>query len=241
MAVTISRHPRRKPVRVVAVSSKAVSSLSKGNRRRRHNKLEHATLRIRRSPCPAQIIVPLKYVSDLIQLTCTAGASATHLFNLNNVFDPDRSGVGHQPLGRDEWSAFYGVYRVLSSSITIWMKNATDNKPFRLVLGANGITTGALGIDAGQEGRQRVKIGGHDNAIVKFGMFTKMHDAFNIPASQYYNADAYRASTGAAPARQGVWQIYAQPFDESTQTNLDFKVEITYYVNYSNPKFIAQS
>ena len=45
-----------------------------------------------------------------------AAGAAHHTFCLNDLNDPDVTGVGHQPAYHDQWSNHYGKYRVLSAS-----------------------------------------------------------------------------------------------------------------------------
>lgn len=66
---------------------------------------------------PITKIVKMRYV-DTIRMDPAAGASATHRFRANSINDPDITGAGHQPLGHDQWAAFYNHYVVLGSKIT---------------------------------------------------------------------------------------------------------------------------
>lgn len=47
-------------------------------------------------------------------------------FRLNSIFDPDLTGTGHQPKGRDTWANVYQYYRVLSTEVTITWQNLQD-------------------------------------------------------------------------------------------------------------------
>lgn len=38
--------------------------------------------------------------------------SARHIFSINNINDPDNSGVGHRPAFNDKWASLYTTYRV---------------------------------------------------------------------------------------------------------------------------------
>lgn len=67
---------------------------------------------------PNSIITKLRYC-DVIQLTSTLGSISTNVFNANSIFDPDATGVGHQPLYRDQYAAIYDQYTVLGSKITV--------------------------------------------------------------------------------------------------------------------------
>lgn len=59
----------------------------------------------------------------------TIGASSVgHVFRLNDLYDPDLTGIGHQPAFHDEWAQIYQKYRVLACKwqVVMWPKN-TDN------------------------------------------------------------------------------------------------------------------
>lgn len=46
-------------------------------------------------------------------MSTAASSYAEKVFRLNSMYDPDYSGVGSQPLGYDQWTAFYQRYKVL--------------------------------------------------------------------------------------------------------------------------------
>jgi len=73
--------------------------------------------------------------------TITPGAGATwHSFSLNSIFDPDVSGLGHQPAYHDKWAALYGVYRVVRTSWSITFSPMRAHNSIQVVSG--GTATG---------------------------------------------------------------------------------------------------
>lgn len=68
-------------------------------------------------------LVNLRYGSQFILDSTAVGTYGTYHFRANSCYDPDESGVGHQPRGFDQWSAFYDNYVVLGSKITIRANN----------------------------------------------------------------------------------------------------------------------
>ena len=61
---------------------------------------------------PAQrYITSMKYSQTF---TISSALGAVQRFNLNNIYDPDRTGVGHQPYGYDQLGAIYNRYRVIA-------------------------------------------------------------------------------------------------------------------------------
>lgn len=63
---------------------------------------------------------------DIISLNPGVGTTSLHLFRANSVFDPDETGVGHQPAGFDQWAARYTHYTVLGAKITVRPVNSQN-------------------------------------------------------------------------------------------------------------------
>lgn len=51
------------------------------------------------------------------------GSAASQVFRTNSIFDPDFTGTGHQPLGRDLWASMYDYYCVLACHYQIKLYN----------------------------------------------------------------------------------------------------------------------
>lgn len=101
---------------------------------------------------PDKIVTNMRYV-DTISLT---GASlASNVFSMNSLFDPDVSGIGHQPMYFDQLcgavgSAPYSRYRVLGAKATISFKMTVApsaqgaNNYGNVIVGLAGNTVGGL-------------------------------------------------------------------------------------------------
>ena len=69
-------------------------------------------------PFPALMRCRLRYSTNL-SLNATSGVIAYNLFRCNSIFDPDYTGVGHQPYGHDTYQQIYNHYRVESAVISV--------------------------------------------------------------------------------------------------------------------------
>lgn len=72
---------------------------------------------------PDRMVTKLRYV-DNFTLTGAAGAVGANVFRLNGPYDPDLSGVGHQPMYFDQFAGAVGTgpysrYRVISAKATV--------------------------------------------------------------------------------------------------------------------------
>jgi len=63
----------------------------------------------------------MKYVESF-SIDPAAGSLGTTVYRANSVYDPDYTGVGHQPLGFDQMAALYAHYQVLRSTIKITLQ-----------------------------------------------------------------------------------------------------------------------
>lgn len=124
--LTVPMPPKRKYAAAISSGYQAAKARSiKRRRTARVNQLSRPVytnvirqrVQLGRGPIPASSVVTLRY-STSVEAT---GSNQEHVFNLNSIFDPDRTGTGHQPLGRDQYAALYNRYRVLSCRARIIM------------------------------------------------------------------------------------------------------------------------
>lgn len=68
----------------------------------------------------------LKY-TDYFAVTGSTGSTGTQQYNLNSIYDPDLTGTGHQPYGRDTLATLYSQYRVMSCSYKFRFAGTSSN------------------------------------------------------------------------------------------------------------------
>lgn len=84
--------------------------------------------------------------ADNYRHTVNYGASARQVFRANSIFDPDFTGVGHQPFFRDMWASQYDFYTVLACDYEIHLYNGC----------VQTLTTTATGTNANRYGSVQV-------------------------------------------------------------------------------------
>lgn len=65
---------------------------------------------------PNTRLVKFKY-SQVVALDPNGLGYAYHTFRANSCRDPDYTGIGHQPMGWDQWGYFYNHYTVVASKM----------------------------------------------------------------------------------------------------------------------------
>jgi len=71
---------------------------------------------------PASIVKTLRYSTN-ISMGAAVGALNTWMFRANDLFDPDYSGTGHQPMGFDQLMSWYNHFCVVRSRIVCTFRN----------------------------------------------------------------------------------------------------------------------
>jgi len=145
---------------------------------------------------PASIKKRLRYSTTFSGATTSGAITSTQVFRANDLFDPDFTGTGHQPMGFDQLMTWYNHFTVVWAKITIVAKNSTGSAP-TVCLRIDGDSTPITVID------RIVEIGGcvTENLEVKgsYGANKTLSLIANIPKLQGVN----EAAVTANPSLQG--------------------------------------
>lgn len=203
-------------------------SLRLGNYRRRKV--------IPRSLFPNKTCVQMTYATTV---SINPGASATtqyHDFAANGLFDPDLTGVGHQPRGFDQLTPFYKKLTVVGSKITCIFTSGNAD-------GLNAYTYGVLLDSTGQTpptdynniietGMAKVGFGCFDNTPgsikhVTKGFSAKKHMSVTNPLDE----PNLSSDSTANPSKLARYHVFCGPVNQtSDQQDLWVQVTIRYTV-----------
>lgn len=75
---------------------------------------------------PKRLVMTHKYCEQFSLSTAAGGAVAVYSWNCNSLYDPNSSGVGHQPMYFDQVAALYDHY-VVVGSMAIFRLQKTDS------------------------------------------------------------------------------------------------------------------
>lgn len=191
---------------IVLSQPKRKRSDAKVRRAKRARKSKNAYDVVRsRFEIPDEAIVKMIYCDSVTRTV--AGGLDDYLLNLNSIFDPDSTGAGHQPLGRDEWATFYGKYHVLSCSWDVWYSdNAPANIGSLVTIFPSNSGTSAVGLGAQEQARGVTKVvTGVNTAVgdapvpIHFKGSMDLHTLTGVPKATYANREQYGAAFGSNP------------------------------------------
>lgn len=191
---------------------------------------------------PGQRVVKHAY-SQIITVTSTSGVFGEHRFACNDMFDPDITTTGHQPMGFDQMALQYEHYVVLGSKINVsWTQDTSSTAPGlcgTYVRGAAG--TASASSDDLIEHRRGTW------AIIQPNVTYAPKTRAKYSAKRFFNVkdvkdnlDRLGAAVTASPPELAHFVIWLQMFLSTTDTRTCL-VNIEYITLYSEPKEVIGS
>ena len=103
-------------------------------------------------PIAQRYISKHKYVESIV----VSNINQPFALRVNSMFDPNQTGVGRQPYGRDQLAALYNRYRVIAVKARLISGNPDANTPVRLTaLFSNDVLTITSGDVATEQPRAK--------------------------------------------------------------------------------------
>jgi len=222
-----------------ASKSKAIASIKKMFKKRKYNKKVNVNRAL--APFAQRYITKMKYC-EAISISSTG--PQVYKWNLNSVFDPNRSGVGHQPYGHDQLTPIYNRYRVISCSYVISGVDTAGRYIQIATLPANEeATISSLSVSEIRENPRARYITQAPNASLKM-----LKGYVNLPSltgrnkAEYMADDRYSAAAGNSPQELMVLNVFAQDLADGLNTiNTSLNLTLTYTVEWFDPKQLGQS
>lgn len=197
--------------------------------------------------CPPAIRVLLKY-NYRVAWSSSTGALSLQVFTGNGLFDPDITNAGAQPLGYDQWSAFYNRYRVLASSMQADYvtpdASTNDAQTLRVALVPSASATTYTNFEAAAS---------QPYAVSKYVNGTIPNNASRLTAlmeSAVINGrtkqgilddDNMSAATSANPADLWYWHLYCSPVDSTATTSGSIIGTVSYLVDFFDRSLLSLS
>lgn len=190
---------------------------------------------------PPALVRKLRY-SDTVTVTPSTVPS-NYFFSANGMYDPDVTGVGHQPMGFDQYMALYDHYKVLKSKITVEFLPAATNTQSDNVICAiylDDDTTAITDIHAAIEQGNTAWKACTANST-KSTKLTKGFDHKKMFADKKHSAQIVGAS-GGNPAEQAYFNVLVGPMNPvNNPTDFRILVTIDFVCQFSERRTLTSS
>lgn len=178
---------------------------------------------------PKQMLTQLRYY-DTYAMTVTTGSLGKQVMRWNSTFDPDSTGVGHQPLYRDTFAGIYDHYAVVSAKANVKIVN-TSTVP--LICGVatddDASSAGSVSVLCEQTTGQHCllpPVSGSLSSVTFNPTWSCKADLGIDP----YSSEEYKTSVAANPTEESYLHVWATVTDGSSSTSVIVAVEMVYTV-----------
>lgn len=173
-------------------------------------------------------------------LVPNAAATGDQVFNLNSLFDPDRTGVGAQPNGFDQWAALYNRYVVYKAKVEAIFNCNTANVTLACMIkpaNSDAAQTVPVGIGTQMSHFGTAHSGGMPWRAVKTFQLWKINGR---TFKEYMADDLNQATIGASPASIIVLRCRAEDMAGAAVTGA-LLCRITYFAEFFDTIQLGQS
>ncbi len=145
--------------------------------------------------------ITLRYVEEFSNSILTS-AGAQQTMNLNSLFDPNRTGSGHQPMGFDTVASLYNRYRVLKVRVTV--KFIASANYMIVVIPLNGLLVSSIADQATYQTaceqrmaqKRDLSSGGPSTTVKMNPSLDKVNGCLKV---EYLADDRFEAAVGSSP------------------------------------------
>lgn len=197
------------------------------------------------APIPPRFVTKMKYAETF---TLVGTGMRSQAMNLNSLFDPNRTGTGHQPYGFDQLcgpagTALYNRYRVYRVDYVLSVANDTYNIQYA-VLNTNDTPTIINNVSEARENPRCKYSVQNPNGTLKV-----MKGSLNIASlmgrtkAQYTAADSYQSVYNSSPSELALLNILVQGLNDDAGVSMTHSVNLllTYHVELFDPHVLDQS
>lgn len=187
------------------------------------------------NPIPQRTIVTMKYAEDV---TTNAG-TGDYVFNLNSIYDPNRTGGGHQPYGHDTFNTLYNRYRVISCK---WKVQAMSTSGIQLAaIPLNEVFSYATIAEMRENPRSKFVVQNAGGSTEYLSGNTYIPSLVGRTKAQYMADDRYQATMGSNPSELASLLIMTANNVGATLGSVGINVLLEYTVEFFDIKHLAQS
>lgn len=191
---------------------------------------------------PEKIATTLRYY-DYKTPSASATTLAGYHFKANGIYDPDTTGIGHQPLGFDQYTPIYNHWVVIGARLkaTFTYRDDVGDTVHPIMVGIydDDDGTNALTYSSVVEGTDRRKynyLTTNNDRVDVYSRWRSVKTFGNAPLSD----PSQRGSTTADPSETHQWYVWYYN-QGNTANTINVSVDIEYSVVFFEKKDLAGS
>ena len=189
-----------------------------------------------RAPVATKMLTRMKY-HDAISVNPGIGNVGAHVFSANGLYDPDITGVGHQPRGLDQILALYDHFVALGSKIHLKIDNSDNASSIVVGIAVLDTATASASVDYYMESgyvKSVICPGGNEGART---LSLKVNPNKFLGRSHPMSDSQLKGSSSANPTEGVYFHVFAFAPDTAIDAgDVNLSVDIEYAVAFIEPK-----
>lgn len=199
-------------------------------RRLRRRRMQPTVIRNRGALASDRAIVHLKYV-DHHSLVPGAVFNA-YDYNLNSLFDPDRTGSGSFPTGYTQWNSLYSRYRVFAVSyrVSFSVNSAAGGAAMNCItVPSNGATVITSLEEALSQRFTKSAFAQYQSNVGRIRGKISLPRLNGRTVNEYRGSDSTQAAYNANPTEILILHVCFASADGGTGVQISYTIELTYH------------
>jgi len=179
--------------------------------------------------------------SEKISVNATSGAAQPYFFSCNSLYDPNRTGTGHQPLGFDQYLGnLYDHYTVIGAKITLMAMSQSTTVPAAnqlLSIIIRDTSTSTSSIETAIEQGRAVygMLGSSDGGSATLKLTHAVNPAKFLGRSHPLSDSQLKGGAGASPVEECFFEISTSSMGSDDPPAVDILVTIEYTAVLTEP------
>jgi len=194
------------------------------------------------NPVAQRTFTWLNYSEDMSFTSAAGGVGVDYQFNLNSIFDPDRSGVGHQPYGHDTYQTLYQRYRVHKCKYIVSGVATSTNATRLTVAPLNNVTAQNSSSQIEEQSSvyrtKNMYYTGSSNFV--FTGLVDLATLNGVSASEYKSDDRFESNFGSSPTELMALHCIVSGLTGGV-ASVAANVKLSFYCEFTDPVQLAQS
>lgn len=170
------------------------------------------------------------------------GAYASQIWQVNSLYDPDTTGVGHQPNGFDQMMVLYKEYVVRRAYIELEIWNSDNTQAQMAVLSVSNLATPygdiAVELESGNSEFRTIGVSQGGQAIVKM---KKWIDISKFMGTDVTKDDVYVGTAAASPNKGCYVHLGVTSQNNADSAAVYVYGLIKFDVEFRSPNYAARS
>lgn len=210
-------------------------------RKRKRKTRAMTRFRSMKAPLPTVLNTKLIYQGTVSLNPGAGGIAAVNVFSANGLFDPNVSGVGHQPRGFDELMPLYDHYVVHSAQCQVQMCAQDTTTPKQIGINLRDSSTVETDPNGYKESSyttyKTCAYGGNQTVYLKKNIDVRKF----LTRGNLMSDPECKGTVATNPTEQAYFHVWVAPIDTSDAGVEYVDVRLIFNVSFVEPKQPAQS